>query len=77
MSKSPNSLFVGNLPIFCTEDSLREVFVPHGEVINVHIKRGEKPGHPLLYAFVEFRNQDQTKRGLKCHGKDCLGRNLK
>lgn len=54
MSFYSNSLFVGDLPKFCTEADLEQVFAPYGPLLDVKIKRNNNTGKSLSYGFVTF-----------------------
>ncbi|EGG14992.1 putative RNA splicing factor [Cavenderia fasciculata] len=68
-------LYVGFLNLGMTEEQIRALFVPYGEVdfINVHIKPGI-----YKYAFVQFRTSEAAARAhADLNGKDLLGKPLK
>lgn len=52
-----NKLFVGMLPKTFTENELHQMFVPFGELKEVHIIRGPE-GSPKGCAFVKFIDRD-------------------
>ena len=51
-------IFVGNLPFNATEDQLRELFAPHGEVASVSIVKDKFTDRSRGFAFVEMSNAD-------------------
>ncbi len=70
-------LFVGNLPFSATEDSLREIFGPFGEVGEVRIMTDRDTGKSRGFAFVEMvQDEDAGKAVDGLNGKDMGGRAL-
>ncbi|MCX6565910.1 MAG: RNA-binding protein [Candidatus Aminicenantes bacterium] len=68
---SSNKLYVGNLNYKTTEDVLRQVFVPFGEVISANIlpHRG--------YGFVEMAMPEAAEEArLKLNGQELEGRKM-
>jgi RNA recognition motif-containing protein len=47
-------VFVGNLPFSATEDQLRQLFAPHGEVASVSIVKDKFTDRSRGFAFVEM-----------------------
>jgi cold-inducible RNA-binding protein len=70
-------LFVGNLPFNATEDELRSLFGPYGEVQEVRIMTDRDTGKPRGFAFVEMvQDEDATKAIDGLNGKELEGRAL-
>ena len=70
-------LFVGNLPFSATEDELRDLFGPYGEVQEVRIMTDRDTGKPRGFAFVEMvQDEDATKAIDGLNGKEFEGRAL-
>lgn len=70
-------LFVGNLPFSATEESLREIFGPFGEVGEVRIMTDRDTGKSRGFAFVEMvQDEDAGKAVEGLNGKDMGGRAL-
>jgi cold-inducible RNA-binding protein len=70
-------LFVGNLPFGATEDELRDLFAPFGEVQQVRIMTDRDTGKSRGFAFVEMaQDEDATKAIDGLSGKDFGGRQL-
>jgi cold-inducible RNA-binding protein len=70
-------LFVGNLPFSATEESLREIFGPFGEVGEVRIMTDRDTGKSRGFAFVEMvQDEDAAKAVDGLNGKDMGGRAL-
>jgi RNA recognition motif-containing protein len=51
-------IFVGNLPFSATEDQLRQLFAPHGEVAAVSIVKDKFTDRSRGFAFVEMSNAE-------------------
>lgn len=60
-------LFVGDIARSLTEEQIKSIFSPFGEVVSVEIKRDRVTRASLGYAFVQFKNRDsaaEAKRSL-------------
>lgn len=72
------NLFVGNINFQTTEDELRELFAPFGQVARIHIAKDRETGRARGFAFVEVANDDQAAAAITAlDGKSVGGRNLK
>lgn len=70
-------LFVGNLPFGATEEALRDLFAPFGEVQQVRIMTDRDTGKSRGFAFVEMaQDEDALKAVDGLSGKDFSGRPL-
>jgi cold-inducible RNA-binding protein len=71
------NLFVGNLTFDTTEDALRELFSPLGEVQQVRIMTDRDTGKSRGFAFVEMvSDEDAAKAIAALNGKEFGGRAL-
>ena len=71
------NLFVGNLPFDATEDALRDLFSPYGEVQQVRIMTDRDTGRSRGFAFVEMVQDDDAVKAIETlNGKDFGGRAL-
>ncbi|MCJ7502692.1 MAG: RNA-binding protein [Acidobacteriia bacterium] len=71
------NLFVGNLPFGATEDALRDLFSPFGEVQQVRIMTDRDTGKSRGFAFVEMAQDDDAAKAIAAlNGKDLNGRAL-
>jgi cold-inducible RNA-binding protein len=71
------NIFVGNLPYSATEDDLRDLFGPFGEVGQVRIMTDRDTGKARGFAFVEMvQDEDSEKAIAALNGKDFGGRAL-
>ncbi len=70
-------LFVGNLPFGATEDSLKELFAPFGEVQQIRIMTDRDTGKSRGFAFVEMAQDEDASKAIDAlSGKDFGGRAL-
>jgi RNA recognition motif-containing protein len=70
-------LYVGNLPFTATEDSVRELFAPHGTVESISLITDRDTGRPRGFGFVVMANADASRAMQALNGKDFDGRALK
>ena len=71
------NIFVGNLPFSATEDALRDLFSPLGEVQQVRIMTDRDTGKSRGFAFVEMlQDEDAAKAIAALNCKDFDGRAL-
>ncbi len=71
------NLFVGNLTFNTTEDALRGLFSPFGEVQQVKIMTDRDTGRSRGFAFVEMaQDEDAAKAIGALNGKEFEGRAL-
>jgi RNA recognition motif-containing protein len=71
-------IYVGNLTYGMTEDSLRELFVPFGEVTSVKIIKDRLTDRSRGFGFVEMENKDEAESAIqKIDGTEVEGRNMK
>jgi cold-inducible RNA-binding protein len=70
-------LYVGNLPFQATEDDLRGLFAPYGQVDAVTLMRDRDSGQPRGFAFVEMSNDGDAEKAIAgTNGASFGGRNL-
>jgi RNA recognition motif-containing protein len=71
------NLFVGNLPFSATEDGLREIFAPFGEVQQVKIMTDRDTGKSRGFGFVEMAQDEEAEKAIAAlNGKNFQGRPL-
>ena len=51
------SLYVGNLPWSATEDDVRDLFAPYGEVTSVKLVSDRETGRARGFGFVEMASE--------------------
>jgi cold-inducible RNA-binding protein len=72
------NVFVGNLNFQITEDGLRELFAPFGQVTRIHIAKDRETGRARGFAFVEMPNDEEAAKAIAgLDGKEVSGRALK
>ena len=70
-------IYVGNLPFSATDDELRKLFEPHGNVIEVKLINDRETGRPRGFAFVEMDDSAADAAISALNGKDFGGRDLR
>jgi len=71
-------LYVGNLAYSTTEDDLRGMFTPFGEVSTAELITDRFSGQSKGFGFVEMPNNSEADTAIKTlNGKAVNGRNLK
>jgi RNA recognition motif-containing protein len=70
-------LFVGNLPFSATEESVRELFAPHGTIDSLALINDRDTGRPRGFGFIEMSTDDAAKAVQALNGKNFGGRDLK
>ncbi len=71
------TIYVGNLPFNSTEDDIRELFAPHGEVQSVKLITDRETGRPRGFGFVEMEGDAATAAISALDGGDYGGRTLR
>jgi len=70
-------LYVGNLPFSFSEDDLRSMFEPHGEIVESIVITDRETGRSRGFGFVTFQDEDTAQRAMKeMADYDCDGRSL-
>jgi RNA recognition motif-containing protein len=73
-----NSLFVGDISKFCTEENLESLFSAFGHIIDINIKRNNTTGKTLSYGFVTFSLEESAAKAMEClNGYVFFGRSLR
>jgi len=72
------NIYVGNLPYDLSQDELKDVFKPYGEVSSANIITDNMTGRSKGFGFVEMPDTSCAKEAIsKLDGYSCKGRNLK
>ena len=72
------NLFVGNMSFQTTEEELRALFAPFGQITRIHIAKDRETGRARGFAFVEMPNDDEAAKAMEgLNGKEVGGRALK
>jgi RNA recognition motif-containing protein len=70
-------IYVGNLSFQSTEDTIRELFTPHGEIQEVSIVTDRETGRSRGFAFVTMPQDAQAQAAIAAlSGKEVEGRAL-
>ena len=71
------NLFVGNMNFKTTEDQLRSLFQPLGEITRIRIMTDRDTGRARGFAFVEMPNDEEATKAITAlNGKELEGRAL-
>jgi RNA-binding protein 39 len=69
---------VGNLHTNLTEDDLKAVFEPFGEIQSINLHIDPETGRSKGFAFVQYKSAEDAKKALQhCNGMELAGRQLK
>jgi RNA recognition motif-containing protein len=72
------NIYVGNLSYEITDDDVRDIFSPHGEISSVSIIKDKHSGQSKGFGFVEMPNQAEAEEAIKAlNESDLKGRNIK
>jgi RNA recognition motif-containing protein len=70
-------IYVGNLSFQSTEDTIRELFAPHGEIAEVSIVTDRETGRSRGFAFVTMPQDSQAQAAITAlNGQEVEGRAL-
>lgn len=70
-------LYVGNLPFSTSDNDLRAMFEPFGEVSSASIVMDRETGRSRGFGFVEMSNDAQASEAINgMNGKNIAGRDL-
>ncbi|MBS1851711.1 MAG: RNA-binding protein [Acidobacteria bacterium] len=71
------NLYVGNLPHSATEDDLRTLFQPYGDIERVSLVTDRDTGRSRGFAFVEMSHAEEAEKAIAAlHGSELGGRTL-
>ncbi len=71
------NIYVGNLPFSTTEDDLRGLFEPHGQVQRASVVIDRETGRSRGFGFVEMANDNEAQAAIAAlNGQDMNGRAL-
>ena len=73
-----NRVYVGNASFETTEDAIRDLFTPHGEVTSVRMITDRETGRFRGFLFVEMETEEQAAAAIEAlDGTEVDGRALK
>lgn len=58
------NIFVGNLAVTTTEETLRHTFAPFGKVVSVTLVTDRDTGTPRGFAFIEMSSDEEAQRAI-------------
>jgi RNA recognition motif-containing protein len=73
----PKSIYVGNIAFSTTEDEIRNLFSPFGEVTSVKFISDRETGNFRGFGFVEMDENAAREAVQALNGKEVGGRSLK
>ncbi len=69
------NIYVGNLPFNATEDEVKDLFVPFGNVTSVALIKDKMTGQPRGFGFVEMASDDEAQKAITAlNGKEFKNR---
>ncbi len=72
------NIYVGSLSYDVTEDEVRDVFSPYGEISSISIIKDKFSGKSKGFGFVEMPNQAEAEEAIKVlNESEMKGRNIK
>jgi RNA recognition motif-containing protein len=71
------TIYVGNLPFSASEDEIRDLFSPHGDVHSVKLINDRETGRPRGFGFVEMEDSSAESAIQALDGSTMGGRTLR
>lgn len=71
------TIYIGNLPLSASEDNLRELFTPYGDVSTVTLIKDLETDQPRGFGFVEMPEEAADKAVEALDGVEYDGRTLR
>jgi len=73
-----NRLYIGNLAFQTTEDTLRDAFARHGQVVEVKLVSDRETGRSRGFGFVSMGSDDEARKAMTALDGSMLdGRSLR
>jgi RNA-binding protein 39 len=77
-ASGPTRLYVGSLHFNITEDDLKSVFAPFGDIDFINLHMDPETGRSKGFGFVQFKRAEDAKRALQqVNGLEIAGRQIK
>jgi len=71
------NIFVGNINYRLTNETLKEIFVPYGEVTSARIVIDKVTGRSKGFGFVEMPDQEEALKAIAAlHETEVMGRKM-
>ena len=68
-------LYVGNLPLSMTQDTLEQLVATKGQIINIRLVSDRFSGQSRGFAFIEMRRDEDAKKAIQeLNGYEIEGR---
>ncbi|GAX59253.1 RNA-binding proteins [Candidatus Scalindua japonica] len=72
------NIYVGSLSYDTTEEEVRNIFEPYGEIASISIITDKFSGKSKGFGFVEMPKQEEAEEAIKClNESEMKGRNIK
>lgn len=72
------NMYIGNLAFTVTEDDLKDLFTPYGEIVSVNIITDKFSRQPKGFAFIEMPSNSEADKAIKAlNGSELKGKNIK
>ncbi|KAL8499591.1 hypothetical protein ACS0TY_019539 [Phlomoides rotata] len=73
-----SEVFIGGLSRDISEEDLRELCEPLGEILEIRVMKNRDTGESKGFAFVAFKTKDEAQRAIEdLHNKEFKGRTLR
>jgi cold-inducible RNA-binding protein len=70
-------IYVGNVSFNASEDDIKELFAPYGEIVSVKLISDQQTGRPRGFGFVEMASAEAAKTAIEAlNGKPVMDRNI-
>jgi RNA recognition motif-containing protein len=70
-------IYVGNIAFNATEEQVRELFAPFGEIESVKLIADQQTGRPRGFGFVEMASAEAAQKAIEAlNGKNIMDRDL-
>ena len=77
MAEDVTSIYLGNLPVTASEDDVRELCSPHGEVVGVTLILDHETGQFRGFGYVKMDPEGATRAIDALDGAEYDGRTLR
>ncbi|KAJ8748507.1 hypothetical protein K2173_003405 [Erythroxylum novogranatense] len=73
-----SEVFIGGLPKDTSEDDLRDLCQPMGEIFEIRIMKDKETGENKGFAFVSFKSKEDAQKAIEeLHSKEFKGKTLR
>lgn len=72
-----NKLFVGGISWSATDEDLRDLFSPYGEIVSANVVMDRESGRSRGFGFVEFKTDEEAQAAIGAlDGTEHMGRTI-